>query len=264
VPDFFDVLCRTARKTVATGYYSTFAESYLKQSAMPSRSLSKSIDERAHVPLIAEIKVASPTMRARRAHVDVATIARHMEAGGAAGISVVTEPHFFKGSPRSLETVRSCVSLPVLMKDFIVNTCQIDAARDAGVSAVLLIQALFDRGYATSRVEEMIELAHTNGLQALLEAHTVAEFESAISSDADLIGINNRDLGTLDVDLTTTKKILAAVSPDERVIVSESGVKTPADVRFLRQCGADALLVGSALMEADDVYREVQRLVMAA
>jgi indole-3-glycerol phosphate synthase len=187
-----------------------------------------------------------------------------MEAGGAAGISVVTEPHFFKGSPRSLESVRNRVCVPVLMKDFVVSACQIDAARDAGADAVLLIQTLFDRDYASCQVEDMIEFAHANGLQVLLETHTVVEFERAVASDADLVGINNRDLRTLDVDLKTTEEILASVSPKERLTISESGVKTPTDARFLRQCGADALLVGSALMQAKDVRREVQRLVMAA
>ena len=261
MPDFFDVLCRTAVKTVATGYYSTFPCS---SSAKTSLSLSESIEASAHIPLIAEVKVASPTTGARRARIEVATVAKHMEAGGAAGISVVTEPRFFKGSPRSLESVRNRVCVPVLMKDFIVSTCQIDAARDAGADAVLLIQTLFDRDYASCQVEDMIEFAHANGLQVLLETHTVREFELAIASDADLVGINNRDLRTLDVDLKTTEEILASVSPKERLTISESGVKTPTDARFLRQCGADALLVGSALMQAKDVRREVQRLVMAA
>jgi indole-3-glycerol phosphate synthase len=262
MPDFFDILCRTALKTVATGYYSTFASR--SSSAKPSSSLRDSLEASAHIPLIAEVKVASPTMGARPARVDVAMVARHMEAGGAAGISVVTEPHFFKGSPRSLNRVRSRVCVPVLMKDFVVSTCQIDAAREAGANAILFIQTLFDRDYATCQIEEMIAFAHANGLQVLLETHTVAEFERAISSDADLVGINNRDLRTLNVDLKTTQEILSSVSPKERVVISESGVKTPTDARFLRQCGADALLVGSALMQAKDVRREVQRLVMAA
>ena len=260
--DFFDVLCRTAQKTVATGYYSTFPS--CSSSAKASLSLSESIEANTHIPLIAEVKVASPTMGARRARVEVATVAKHMEAGGAAGISVVTEPRFFKGSPRLLESIRSRVDVPVLMKDFVVSTCQIEAARDAGANAVLLIQTLFDRDYATCQVEEMIEFAHANGLQVLLETHTVAEFERAIASDSDLVGINNRDLRTLNVDLRTTKEILASVSPKEHLTISESGVKTPADARFLQQCGADALLVGSALMQARNVRREVQRLVMAA
>jgi indole-3-glycerol phosphate synthase len=150
------------------------------------------------------------------------------------------------------------------MKDFIVSACQIEAARDAGASAILLIQALFDRGYATGGSEDMIEFAHANGLEVLLEAHTDSEFERALSTDADLIGINNRDLRTLTVDLRTTRDILEKVPADGRVVVSESGVETPEEALFLKRCGADALLVGSAFMRADDVRRAVDRMVSAA
>ena len=125
----------------------------------------------------------------------------------------------------------------------------------------LLIQALFDRGYATCGVEEMIDFAHATGLDVLLEAHTDTEFERALSTDADLVGINNRDLRTLNVHLMTTKEILEKVPHDGRVVISESGVTTPENARFLRRCGADALLVGSALMQAKDVRQAVERLV---
>jgi indole-3-glycerol phosphate synthase len=150
------------------------------------------------------------------------------------------------------------------MKDFIVSECQIEAARDAGANAILLIQALFDRGYATCGAEEMIDFAHAAGLEVLLEAHTDFEFERALSSNADLVGINNRDLRTLNVDLMTTKEILEKVPADGRIVVSESGVMISENARFLRRCGADALLVGSALMGAADVRRAVERLVRAA
>jgi indole-3-glycerol phosphate synthase len=263
VPDFFDVLCRTAQKTVASSFYSTFEQHDETSNAASARRVSERINTCANLPLIAEIKVASPTMGALRVDADAGEIATRMEAGGAAGISVVTEPHFFRGSARLLENVRSRVSAPLLMKDFVVSTCQIEAARAAGASAVLLIQALFDRGYATHDVEEMIELADAIGLEVLLEAHTKAEFERALRTDADLVGINNRDLRTLDVDLTTTKKILEAVPADGRIVISESGVTTPEEALFLRQCGADALLVGSALMRSKDVFLAVDRLVNA-
>jgi indole-3-glycerol phosphate synthase len=150
------------------------------------------------------------------------------------------------------------------MKDFIVSACQIEAARDAGASAILLIQALFDRGHSTRGAEDMIEFAHAAGLEVLLEAHTDSEFERALSTEADLIGINNRDLRTLTVDLKTTRDILEKIPTDGRVVVSESGVETPEEALFLKRCGADALLVGSALMRAVDVRRAVNRLVSAA
>jgi indole-3-glycerol phosphate synthase len=262
MPDFFDILCRTAHKTVAGGYYDRFAGRDKPVDTVPTLRLSECIRRSTHLPLIAEVKVASPTMGA--VHVDAGAIARHMQAGGAVGISVVTEPRFFEGSSQLLGTVRRRVSVPLVMKDFIVGVRQIEAARDAGASAILLIQALFDRGYATRGAEDMIEFAHAIGLEVLLEAHTDSEFERALSTDADLIGINNRDLRTLTVDLMTTRDILEKVPADGRVVVSESGVKTPDEALFLKRCGADALLVGSALMRAEDVRRAVNRLVRAA
>ncbi len=263
MPDFFDVLCRAARKTVATGYYSNFArdDQDPHSNTAPVRRLSESIASCLHLPLIAEIKVASPSRGALRTHADGGAIAVHMEAGGAVGISAVTEPLFFNGSPHLLRNVRSHVAIPLMMKDFIVSDCQIEAARGAGANAVLLIQALFDRGYATRGAEEMVEFAHELGLEVLLEAHTASEFERSIASEADLIGINNRDLRTLHVDLMTTEEILKKVPADGRIVVSESGVTTTEHASSLRQCGADALLVGSALMCAEDVRRAVDRLV---
>ncbi len=263
MPDFFDILCRTAQKTVASGYYSAFTQRDESQNALAILRLSESITTCTHLPIIAEIKVASPTTGALRVDVNAGAIAKRMEDGGAAGISVVTEPRFFNGSANLLEDVQSRVLVPLLMKDFIVSVRQVEAAREAGASAVLLILALFDRGYATRGVEEMIEFAHTVGLEVLLEAHTDTEFERALSTDADLVGINNRDLRTLDVDLTTTKEILEKVPHDGRTIISESGVTTPKDAQFLRRCGADALLVGSALMRAKDARQSVEMLVRA-
>jgi indole-3-glycerol phosphate synthase len=261
MPDFFDVLCRNAQKTMVSGYYSAFMQRDEPQNAPTTLRLSERITTCTHLPLIAEIKVASPTTGALRVDVNAGAIAKRMEAGGAAGISVVTEPHFFKGSARLLKDVRNSVSAPLLMKDFIVSARQVEAARDAGASAVLLIQALFDRGYATHGVEEMIEFAHAAGLEVLLEAHTDTEFERALSTDADLVGINNRDLRTLAVDLTTTKETLEKVPHHGRTVISESGVTTAEDAQFLRRCGADALLVGSALMRAKDVRLTVETLV---
>ena len=263
MPDFFDVLCRTAQKTVTTGYYATFAQRDEPPHVASTLRLSERITMCQDLPLIAEVKAASPTSGEFQVNTDASEIARHMEAGGATGISVVTEPDFFKGSPHLLHDVQSSVSVPLLMKDFIVSECQIEAARDAGASAILLIQALFDRGYATCGAQEIIDCAHAAGLEVLLEAHTDSEFERALSSNADLVGINNRDLRTLNVDLMTTKEILEKISAEGRIIISESGVTTAESARFLRRCGADALLVGSALMRAADVRLAVDRLVRA-
>jgi len=127
----------------------------------------------------------------------------------------------------------------------------------------LLIEALFDRGYCERGIDDMIATAHSKGLEVLLETHTAAEFHSAVNTRADLVGINNRNLATLKVDLGVTKKILERNSAEGKVVVSESGVSKPADLRFLRECGAHAFLIGSAVMLASNVEVKVKEFVSA-
>ena len=145
------------------------------------------------------------------------------------------------------------MKLPILMKDIILSSVQLEAASKAGANIVLLIKALFDRGYCECSIHEMIANAHSKDLEVLLEAHDAGEFRSAVKTHADLVGINNRDLATLKVDLGVTKRILERNDTEGKIIVSESGINTPADLRFLRDCGAHAFLIGSAVMLADNV-----------
>jgi indole-3-glycerol phosphate synthase len=132
-----------------------------------------------------------------------------------------------------------------------------------GANAVLLIKALFDRGYSDRTLDEMIAGAHVLGLEVLLEAHTATEFSSAVKTGADLVGINNRNLGTLKVDLNVTKKILSKNGPKGKLVISESGINTPTDIRFLRESGARAFLIGLAIMSADNVEEKVREFVNA-
>ena len=138
-----------------------------------------------------------------------------------------------------------------------------EAAALIGANAVLLIEALFDRNYGEIGLNEMIALAHFKGLEVLLETHTEKEFCSAIKTGADLVGINNRNLGTLKIDLNTTKQILERRSLHGKVVVSESGIKTPADLRFLRQSGAKAFLIGSSIMLTENIEEKVKEFVEA-
>ena len=131
-----------------------------------------------------------------------------MERGGAVGISVLTEPKHFNGSLQTLVETRAAVNLPILMKDIIIIPEQIEVASQIGANAVLLIEALFEKGYCEMSVDKMIAFAHAKGLEVLLETHTEEEFQSAVETDADLVGINNRNLATLKIDLNTTKAIL--------------------------------------------------------
>ena len=127
----------------------------------------------------------------------------------------------------------------------------------------MLIKALFDRGYSDKTLEEMIAGAHMLGLEVLLETHTLSEFVSALQSDADLIGINNRNLATLKVDLNVTKNILQSINPKNKLVVSESGINTVADIRFLRESDASAFLIGSAIMLSDNIEEKVREFVNA-
>ncbi len=256
--DFLDVLARDAKETINKGYYEA-----LTQTATSSISLKKAILETKNAPVITEIKAASPSAGTIRKNVKASRIAEDMEKGGAVAISVLTEPKHFKGSLRSLAEARKAVKLPILMKDIIISPVQLEAASKAGANAALLIEALFDRGYCECDIREMIAKAHSKSLEVLLETHTESEFRFAISTDADMIGINNRDLGTLKVDLGVTRRILEGNDAKGKIVVSESGITTPADLHFLRECGAHAFLVGSAIMLTDNVEKKVKEFVLA-
>lgn len=258
MPDFLDVLALDARKTVEEGYYRVPS----KAPARPA-SLRDAILKCERAPIISEIKFASPSAGLIREKGDATQIARAMEGGGAVGISVLTEPKHFGGSLDTLARVRSRVWVPLLMKDVILSPVQVEAASRMGANAVLLIQALFERSYCESGIHDMIECAHSKGLEVLSEAHTEEEFLSTLATEADIIGINNRDLKTLEVDLGATRRILAKNRVRDRVIVSESGISSPADIRFLHRCGAHAFLVGSSIMRAGDIEKRVKELVAA-
>jgi indole-3-glycerol phosphate synthase len=258
MPDFLDTLAQSAQETINSGYYEA-----LKETATSHISLKKAILEAKTAPVITEIKAASPSAGTIRKDVEASRIAESMEKGGAVGISVLTEPKHFNGSLRSLIEARDAVKLPILMKDIIISPVQLDAASKAGANAALLIEALFGRGYCECNIHDMIATAHSKGLEVLLETHTADEFRFAVSTHADMVGINNRNLATLKVDLNVTKGILERNNAEGKIVVSESGINTAADLRFLRECGANAFLIGSAVMLADNVEEKVKEFVSA-
>ncbi|MEM0313788.1 MAG: indole-3-glycerol-phosphate synthase [Candidatus Bathyarchaeia archaeon] len=256
--DFLDTLIADALETVHSGYYNVEAERHL-----PKLSLKEAIAKCKHAPIIAEIKPASPTsgmLRKIACHVEVA---KAMEAGGAVGISVLTEPKHFAGSLECLTHVKQHTSLPVLMKDIIVDPVQVEAAASMGADAILLIYPAFERNHLKHSLEYFIQLAHSKGLEVLLETHNEKEFAAAVKTEADLIGINNRNLATLQVDLNTTKAILSKRDANGKIVVSESGIRTAEDIRLLRTYGAEAFLVGSVIMLAENIEEKVRELVMA-
>ncbi|MEM0192018.1 MAG: indole-3-glycerol-phosphate synthase [Candidatus Korarchaeum sp.] len=253
--DFLDILIQDALKAVSSGYYSS------EVSVDDRRSLVSSIIGCEHAPVIAEIKPASPSLGRLIYSENFVRIAKAMESGGAVGISVLTEPKHFKGSLKALVDVKRAVSIPILMKDVILDRIQLEAASRLGADAVLLIYSVLTRTGCS--LKDMIEFAHSNGMEVLLEVQDPEEFRAAVRSHADLVGINNRDLRTLRVDLNRTKEILGKVDPSEKIVVSESGIKSAEDIRFLRKCGAKAFLVGSAIMLAENVEGKVRELVTA-
>ncbi len=256
--DFLDTLAMDATKTIDGGYYQTFVS--IKQ---PKVSLKKAILECKGNAVITEIKAASPSLGTIRSNIDPSEVAKTIELGGAVGISVLTEPKHFNGSLATLAQAREAVKLPILMKDIVIIPEQVEAAAQIGANAVLLIQALFDKGYCEVNVDKMIGFAHTKGLEVLLETHTEKEFQTALESDADLIGINNRNLATLKIDLNTTRETLEKHGKGGKTVISESGIKTKADLQFLRSCGADAFLIGSSIMLTENIEEKVKEFVQA-
>jgi indole-3-glycerol phosphate synthase len=257
--DFLDTLAMDAAKTIDSGYYKNFQP--VKQEH--NISYRQNISSCKKNAVIAEIKAASPSLGTIRENIDSQKIAASMERAGATGISVLTEPKHFNGSLATLAQARETVKLPILMKDILLVSDQIDVAQQIGANAVLLIQALFDRKCCEMNVDKMIAYAHGKGLEVLLETHTQAEFKIAIETDADLIGINNRDLSTLKIDLNTTKQILENYNHNNKIIVTESGIKTPSDLKLLRSYGADAFLIGSSIMLSDSVEEKIREFVNA-
>lgn len=197
--------------------------------------------------VIAEVKKASPSQGVIRADFDPAALACSYARGGAACLSVLTDQAFFQGHDEHLQAARAASGLPVLRKDFVLDPWQVWQARALGADAVLLIVAALE----DERLAELAASADEAGLDALMEVHTAAELERALRFDAALIGINNRDLHTFETRLDTTLALQPRV-PGDRVLVTESGLHTPADVQRMRSAGVHAFLVGESLMRAED------------
>ena len=205
--------------------------------------------------VIAEVKKASPSKGVIRADFDPAAIARSYAAAGAACLSVLTDIDFFQGSDTYLQQARAACGLPVLRKDFVIDPYQIYEARVLGADCVLLIAAALD----DTRLSEFAFLAAELGMDVLVEVHDLDELERALPVPARLLGINNRNLKTFEVSLQTTLDLKAAV-PADRLLVTESGILTRADVACLREAGVHAFLVGEAFMRQPDPGAALQEL----
>ncbi|MDR2047356.1 MAG: indole-3-glycerol phosphate synthase TrpC [Clostridiales bacterium] len=203
--------------------------------------------KKAGLSFICEIKRASPSKGVIADGFPYTDIAKEYAAAGADAVSVLTEPEFFLGRDEYLTAVSRAVNLPLLRKDFIVDEYQIYVARLIGASAVLLISALLN----AEKIGRFLEIARNLGLSVLAETHSREEIDMALDGGAEIIGVNNRDLRTFEVDLRTSERLRPFI-PKSATFVSESGIKSRADVEFLEGIGADAVLIGEYIMRAND------------
>jgi indole-3-glycerol phosphate synthase len=208
---------------------------------------------------IAEIKRRSPTRGDIRADVIPAALAQDYERAGAKAISMLTDGPHFGGSMLELRAVREAVSIPVLRKDFLIHPLQIDEARAGGADAVLLIVAML----SDLELEQMLSRTHALEMEALVEVHDSHELQRALNSPAKIIGVNNRNLKSLEIDLCNGERMLPQCDPS-RIRVAESGIFDRSDVNRMRQAGADAILVGSSLMLAKEPGKALEALLCPA
>lgn len=224
----------------------------------PVRDFTGAISVPNRVNLIAEIKFASPSMGIIRKEGDPLIIGQAYEEAGAAAISLLTDKRFFKGGLESLPKLKKRVSLPVLRKDFIVDEIQVRESFTYGADAILLIVRLLSK----QRLKSLMTLCKGLGMVALVEVHDRQDLVKALDCEAEIIGINNRNLETFEVDLRTTVE-LAPLVPNSHIIVSESGISDSNDIQVLRRSCVQAVLVGSSIMKSDDVLGKVRELVFA-
>src|SRR5213082_1026345 len=211
------------------------------------------------VKLIAEVKRASPSKGLLAPHLDPVEIARIYEANVAAAISVLTEPHFFLGSPDYLKAIKQVVQVPVLRKDFIIDEYQVYEARAWGADAILLICAILD----DNQLRHLLSAARNLDMYCLVEVHTAGEAQRAVAAGAKIIGVNSRDLVTFQMDPHLMRK-LRSLLPADRVVVAESGMHTAADARRLARYDVSAMLVGESLVVSNDIPAQMRSLLQGA
>ncbi|MDX8406062.1 MAG: indole-3-glycerol phosphate synthase TrpC [Mariprofundus sp.] len=207
--------------------------------------------------VIAEVKKASPSRGIIRADFEPVAIARSYQAGGAACLSVLTDVKYFQGADNYVTEIRKAVDLPLLRKDFMLDPYQIMEAKAMGADAILIILAMIDDTLAA----ELCACARELGLSVLPEVHNAAELERALKLDTELMGINNRNLHTFDTTLDTTLELLTAMDGEQRTIITESGIFTPADIQLMNDAGVYGFLIGESLMRQPDPGQALADLI---
>lgn len=211
--------------------------------------------EQDGMSFICEIKKASPSKGVIAEDFPYLSIAKEYEQTGAAAISILTEPEFFKGSIEYLKEISSAVKTPTLRKDFIIDPYQIYEAKLCGASAVLLIAEILEE----EKLKTLLNLAESLGLSVLVESHSLPQLEKSLRCGAKIVGVNNRNLETFEVDLKTSLTLREYV-PDDVLYVAESGIKTPKDIKLLSNCGVDGVLIGETLMTSKDKVAMMSKL----
>lgn len=268
--ELLENLVKNSFKAIESGYYETNLEKdYTGHNVI---NLKKKIFNCKGVPLITEIKFSSPSRGTilDPSKINLEKLVVIMENSGSCGISILTQPFLFNGSIDYVVKSRRNTSLPILMKDIIVSEVQIKAAKKIGADCILLIKTIFDKNLTEGSLEKLSEYAKKIGLQTIIETHYLDEFEESVrlnnSNDKlfDIIGINNRDLNNLEIDLKTTSNILSKCDKKNNIVLSESGIYDKKDIQFLKGYGADAFLVGTSLMEnVNDLGKNIYDLFKA-
>ena len=222
------------------------------------RDFKAAISVPQRISLIAEIKFASPSAGLIREKTDPISVGRIYEAAGAAAVSLLTDKRFFQGDLNHLPSLKRAIFLPILRKDFIIDEVQVREAFIYGADAILLIARILSQ----QQLAELMSVCRELGMAPLTEIHDGDDLEKAIACGAEIIGINNRDLGSFKVDINTTIE-LAPLVPDDCIVISESGIENGADIMFLKGTGIHAALVGSALMRSNDLTSKTVAIVNA-
>lgn len=266
---YLNKLAENSYKAIDGGIYNNAKYDYGGHQPI---SMRKSILSCPHAPLITEIKFASPSTgqivdTSKLATSSLNDITSNMVRSGAVGLSIVTQPYLFKGSPEYMGVIRKSIGVPLLMKDIIVSDIQIDSAKKMGADCILLIKSIFDNNLAEGSIEKFAEVAIKKGLQVVFEVHDEQEFREVLQSSTDtrqnLIGINNRDLNDLNVDITTTLNLLKKFDKQNHIIISESGISKANEIQQLKKAGADAFLIGTSIMESSDMATKISELYLS-
>ncbi len=221
-----------------------------------SLDFQSAIKKPGEMGLIAEIKKASPSAGILKKNLDIEKMAKSYQRAGADAISILTERKFFLGSENDLKKVRQTTSLPILRKDFIINEFQIYESKFLGADCILLIAAILNK----NQLKGYMKLAFNLGLQTLVEVHQKKELENALDAGTDMIGINNRNLKTFQVDLRTTEQLIKFL-PENVTAIAESGISSYTEVKKLKELGVDAVLVGEAIIRSPDPAMKIKELL---